>query len=325
MSKIYVVCPGNVVTGGPELLHQLVSILNDNGHDANIIYSPFNFKFDVPYQYSKYNVKVAYFDSANFTSSDIVILPEVYTGYVNKFHGTCMYIWWLSVDNYYLSMPVGFYQKLKEFVKQTIGHKNSKPSQVRVSDLLNCKHLHQSEYARQFLKNYGINSLPLSDFLNEEHTKKKLTQSMRENIVCYNPKKGALYTQKLIHSLPNYRFVPIQNMTSIEVSSLLEQAKVYVDFGNHPGKDRIPREAAMAGCIVITGRQGSANNSVDIPVFDKYKIDESNPNFIDLVGNIIDAAFNNYELVSKDFESYRDYIKQERQIFESQVEKLFGC
>jgi len=42
--------------------------------------------------------------------------------------------------------------------------------------------------------------------------------------------------------------------------------KLYVDFGKHPGKDRMPREAAVHGCCIITGRRGAAGNPFDIPI-----------------------------------------------------------
>ena len=37
--------------------------------------------------------------------------------------------------------------------------------------------------------------------------------------------------------------------------------------------NRIPREAAMCGCCVITNRNGSAANNVDVQIADKYKFD----------------------------------------------------
>jgi len=37
-SKVYVVCPANVATGGPELLHQLVYKLNIFGIEAYMYY-----------------------------------------------------------------------------------------------------------------------------------------------------------------------------------------------------------------------------------------------------------------------------------------------
>ncbi|WP_157035349.1 hypothetical protein [Psychromonas ingrahamii] len=42
--KVFVICPGNIVTGGPELLHQFVQALNVSGADAKIIYYPFKKK-----------------------------------------------------------------------------------------------------------------------------------------------------------------------------------------------------------------------------------------------------------------------------------------
>jgi len=35
--------------------------------------------------------------------------------------------------------------------------------------------------------------------------------------------------------------------------------QVYIDFGHHPGQDRLPREAVQCGCVVITGKRGSGN------------------------------------------------------------------
>ena len=61
-------------------------------------------------------------------------------------------------------------------------------------------------------------------------------------------------------------------MTEREVEDCLSQAKVYIDFGGHPGKDRIPREAALCGCCVVTGRRGAAGNDVEVPINQSYKL-----------------------------------------------------
>ena len=57
-----------------------------------------------------------------------------------------------------------------------------------------------------------------------------------------------------------------------QVQAMLKKAKVYIDFGGHPGMDRIPREAALAGCIVVTNREGSAAFRQDVPIPSQYKI-----------------------------------------------------
>ena len=81
-------------------------------------------------------------------------------------------------------------------------------------------------------------------------------QNKRNNIL-YNPAKGLsdlmLFKQKLQQITTDYTFIPIQNMSHTQIRNIMLQSKIYIDFGNHPGKDRIPREAAMCGCCIITG------------------------------------------------------------------------
>ena len=73
-------------------------------------------------------------------------------------------------------------------------------------------------------------------------------------------------------------WVPLQNMTRSELVNVMRVAKVFVDFGYHPGKDRLPRECAANGCCVITGMRGSANYFEDVPIPSKYKFDEKHAN-----------------------------------------------
>ena len=85
-------------------------------------------------------------------------------------------------------------------------------------------------------------------------------------------------------------------MSPIEVQELFKKSKVYIDFGYHPGKDRIPREAAVNDCCIITNREGSAKNNIDIPIFDKYKFSEpikDQTKIFELISDI----FANYKLL----------------------------
>lgn len=323
MSKVIVICPGNVVTGGPELLHQLVCELTNNGVDAAVLYAPFDIAFKTPNEYQKYNVKVVKYNELDIGDGDKIVIPETLTGYYKCFKDLDTYIWWLSVDNYLVASDFTVKKLFKETIKRIIGWKGTKPKLIKVDFLRECKHLTQSEYAKLFLNKYKISSLMLSDYLNAEHLNMKVDVSNKEDIVCFNPKKGSEYTSLIRSSLPNVKFIPIQGMTAIEVSNLLSKSKVYIDFGEHPGKDRIPREAAMAKCIVITGLQGSANNNIDIPIPSKYKINEKNHDFIVNVSSVIENVFVSYEEALKDFEPYRDKIINEEKIFQDEVRKIF--
>ena len=170
----------------------------------------------------------------------------------------------------------------------------------------NYYHFVQSEYAYRHLKDNNLDSLFLSDYLNPAHLVN--SETIKENIILYNPVKGIKITQKLINDNKDFKFVALENLTIREVQKLFQKAKLYIDFGNHPGKDRMPREAAMANCCVITGRKGSAGNENDIPIPNKYKFNDKllldNAAFRSLVG----AIFDNHTHHLNDFVVYKDSI-----------------
>ena len=97
----------------------------------------------------------------------------------------------------------------------------------------------------------------------------------------------------------------------------MRTAKVYIDFGYHPGKDRIPREAAMCGCCVITNRRGSARNDIDVPIPPEFKFDV--PYKMDDIYGCITRCFNDFEDQTRKFDSYRAWIADEKRRFDEEV------
>ena len=87
---------------------------------------------------------------------------------------------------------------------------------------------------------------------------------------------------------------------------MLQRSKIYIDFGPHPGMDRIPREAALAGCLVITNSEGAAGFQSDVPILPKYKVKDFDAfKIIRLIERCIDE----FERCSEeDFEPYRRWI-----------------
>lgn len=337
-SKIYVVCPANFATGGPEVLHQLVNVLNTCGREAYMYYLPSDHPDPIHSEYTSYNnpfVREIDDDRAN-----ILIMPEIYPHKLNdSFSKIQKVIWWLSVDNYYdepfnVSFQKKFYEKCNKKVKKifknitvfnlekcraAFGKRFPLPESYR-----NITHFAQSEYARQHLMKKNITSVfHLSDYINEEFFKNAST-IQKEDLVLYNPKKGYEFTQKLISQSPTFKWVPIENMTRSQVQELLKKAKVYIDFGTHPGKDRIPREAALAGCCVITGRQGSAAYYEDVPIPDDFKFNEDT-HTIPAICKKINECFTDYEKMSQQFEPYRTIISNDKSTFELEVRTQFGC
>ena len=146
--------------------------------------------------------------------------------------------------------------------------------------------------------------------------------SQKQDIVVYNPKKGSLFTKKIIDAAPNIKFVPIIHMTRDEVIKTLQKAKVYIDFGNHPGKDRLPREATILGCCVITGKRGSARYYEDVPILETYKFEDKVENIPMIIEKIKDC-FENFEKRHGDFDKYRKVIKEEHSRFVSDLKQVF--
>lgn len=96
----------------------------------------------------------------------------------------------------------------------------------------------------------------------------------------------------------------------------------YIDFGNHPGMDRLPREAAINGCCIMTGVQGAADNEIDIPIPRSYKFDETKHSLEDIIKRIREILLNYDEHVNS-FALYRERIIKEESEFYKQINQLF--
>lgn len=141
--------------------------------------------------------------------------------------------------------------------------------------------------------------------------------------MLYNPKKGIDFTKKIIASDSTIDYIPLTNMGQDQIIELCKTSKVYIDFGNHPGKDRFPREAAHLGCIVITGKRGSAKFYEDVKIPEKFKFEDKENN-IPYITREIKNIFLNYNEKIQDFSEYRKIIKNEEDGFENDLKKVWN-
>jgi hypothetical protein len=72
--------------------------------------------------------------------------------------------------------------------------------------------------------------------------------------------------------------------------------------------DRLPREAALAGCIVITNREGAANNEKDVPLPSELKCSAFNADAIFSLLRDICCDFVKYEEYARKMQPYRSWI-----------------
>ena len=322
-SKIFVVCFPNVVTGGPELLHQFVDELRLIGHEAYIVYYPFDQTYQCPEPYQCYDAP----QSQLLDEPDaLVVIPETATWIGRQIKKARVAVWWLSVDNYLEhygeSKIKDFFRNRKGFVRP----RNLSQRKIPIYSMKKYIHFFQSEYARDFLSRRGLSGSMLTDYLSDVYLDgaDNVNLSEKQNIICFNPKKGVKRTDALGSSYPEFKFVPIEGLNRDGVYELLCRSKIYIDFGNHPGKDRLPREAAAAGCCVITGRQGSARNSIDVPLPQRFKLDDSGDGYIAAFGPLVRTVFSDFSGAYRELAEYREKIKQEKANFKLEVRALFG-
>lgn len=328
---IYIACPEKIATGGTELLHQLCYKLNLKGIEARIYY--YNRRSDNPVAKRFLKYKSEWVEEIVDISDNVLIIPEINIELLSKYKKVKKYIWWLSVDNYKLKYKEyfkfnldnlnSFQQKVKFFIKNLIKGINEEKN-IFINNKIN--HLVQSKYAEEFLKSKGVNKekiVYLSDYINDDFYIEKLEKTERENNILYNPKKGLKITKKIMKLFPKFKYIPIENMTPQEIKEVCLNSKIYIDFGNHPGKDRFPRETANLGCIVLTNKRGSAKYFEDVAIPEKYKYDE-NEQEIKRLGKDIENIFQNYYLVFDEYKNYREKIKREESIFEEELINIFG-
>ena len=194
--KIFVPAPADLVTGGVELLHQLVDEINNHGGDAYIVYSRVGAVIQSDYR--KYNIKLA--DKIEDNPHNVVILNETADLMrVFDIKYARIVLWWLSVDNFFIYyrkkislfdllrfdkkiFREEFLRRLKRFFKRKTFSLKVLRKHPRI--VLNA---YQSEYAKEFLiRNKFTTLFSLTDYINVEYLGNGDLYK-KEDWIAYNP------------------------------------------------------------------------------------------------------------------------------------------
>lgn len=335
---IYIVSRGTYVSGGPETLHQAASIFSSFGEKVAMYYvQPHTMV--IPERFSEYQLEVT--NRIDDDEKNLLIVPETQTFILKRFKRIRKCIWWLSVDFFERTAPVKltklrmeanhwplFLYPLAFMVLIAKGKIHT--YRYHFEDHGSMFHLYNCEYAHQYLLKQGIHeerTQYLCGPLNKTFFEKAENMSglNRKNIVLYNPKKGAIFTQKIIVAAKkeglNAEFIPLINMSPDQIAELMSTAKVYMDFGNFPGPERIPREAVTMGCNIITSTNGSAANSEDIPIPGHLKFNEHEQNIPEIISKLEDMLMY-YDKYFPLYEKYRIKVKEQQRLLSVNA-KLF--
>jgi hypothetical protein len=305
--NIAIACPKGARTGGPEALHQLCRQLNDLGVEAFLINT--GGANEEVGEYKKYEVAWRGLEDLNSASHLVVpeTLAELPSGWDSVFSGKII-VWWLSVDNSGMhygwenevrSHPLPsiwitkgslleivrgvpqFFQRIVRrisYLERFLSVDRSKASSIFEKS----SHIAQSVYAKHWLaEKLNTDSFLVSDYIwgasADSIEAVKPDRSAKEQgsqIVCYNPAKGGKLVELVkTFTKKNISFIALTGMSGAEISSVLQRADLYLDLGHFPGRDRLPREAAIAGCPVLLARRGSARYHEDFPLSDDYLLD----------------------------------------------------
>lgn len=329
VTKIYIFCPAGTATGGPEALHQLGAHLRMLGFNAFMHYyltsDNHPMSLCVHENYKKYGVPQA--NELENQAEHLLILPETHLLPIfdENLKLIRKAIWWLSVVNYYIT------QKLREesvkdqrFFKfhRYFGGLGLAPFQwlKRRKDIVHISHSH---FSKIHLLTKGVKPIGrISDYMNSAFFDLVNVEIPKENLIIYNPKKNDDFLDEIIRLTPELNWVPVKGMTPVQVAHVMNRAKLYIDFGYHPGKERMPREACIMRCCLIIGKSGSAAYYEDMPIPDNYRFEKNSSQIEAIIGRINQCLIHYDELIA-DFEPYRQALYREEEEFTNDIKKIF--
>lgn len=282
--ELLVVCPANCATGGPEALHDFTHRMCRLGVDARLWYWGVSSPDPMPEEYKGYGCK--YVTDLPQGYSGAIVFPEIWANCALDYPGCTRAVWWLGVDAY-------------------AGWTSDRGAFLRDDSII---HIAQSEYAYDFLQKLGVRRLyRLTDPLNADFYA-PYVECERDDVVLYNPAKMTAFQAKVMESCPGIAFKQITGMTRAEVIDAMRHAKLYIDFGEFPGRERMPREAVLQGCCIITGKLGAAAYQEDFDHGYKY---DSKDSHIWAIVHKIRYVLTHYEDCVEDFSDMYWQLRQD--------------
>jgi hypothetical protein len=324
---VYVYYPRGQRTGGPEALHQLVDGLRSLGQEAYLTPVPGTEAAPRAPEFAHYDAPEAAraVDARNVA----VVSPEVYLRGLVSTPRSTNFCWWLSIDNspffsaertitQGLGSPATSLVLRRQLARQAL-------RRWRWRDRLRHEivHLTQSHYAWSFLFT-RLGALPtlVTDYTvltppTRPHDTRKVP------VVAYNPtKSGELVDRLKPHVRRRVEWAPLQGLTPDGVAARLSETDVYLDLGHHPGKDRLPREAALAGAVVLVARRGSAAFTADVPLPHEHKIHPGG-DLVAAAATILDRVLSDPAAHAQRQAGYRQFVRAEREKFTRELQAVF--
>lgn len=324
--------PKGVETGGPTALHQLVHALRQAGNDAYLKALPGTESVRRSPRYSSYDAPEV---TGSISISDIVVYPETVPSLALSDPSVRKLIWWLSIDN----SPL-FRRERRLANERRYGRSRSRLGAARdlkealatrrvvqhVTGDVNIEHLAQSHYAMGYLASrFAIRSQLLSDITELPVGGVARRRNATDGpVIAYTPTRGGPITQEVVGKNADMaKWVPIRGLDAQGVDRALRAADVFLDLGHQPGKDRLAREAAARGCVVVLAIAGAASHPADVPLPAHYLVD-TRSDFVAQAGVVLSRVLADLDTAWVSQLRYREDIAGEAERFEAQVRGIFA-
>ena len=267
---------GHIQTGGPMAMLQLGSKLKDVSSNVILCFDDLEAKKIFSDWVSRFFQNVDIILSKNLadyktfnlivTETDLQTLRDLnWSGFI-----VC---YMLSVDN------CAAYGLKRLTFEANVRHLKNIFKQILKRNYISWKNLTskvdlfiaQSHYAMEILGKSSLTTpaffigdyIENSKVISERRKRKAYPKSKLR--VCYNPKKGTIYSAIARFLNRSIEFVPIQRLNEQQLVKLFQTCDAYVDFGSQPGKDRLPREAIACDCPSFILQSGAGYNYSDFP------------------------------------------------------------
>ncbi|AIM38672.1 hypothetical protein KO02_19700 [Sphingobacterium sp. ML3W] len=335
-SKIYILCPGESLSGGPEALHQLGYYLNKMGYNAYLCYYH---KFTTNPRYTIYRPQILPIESIEDDCNNVIITPESSTKLLRKYTHSKKCIWWLGIQHYdgFETFPIGVkailkqkwrihtpvpFWKIRQLLLKIISKRRFQSDSFIPDNKVT--HLCGSEFAYAYVKKtfkipyYLVEPLSLP-FL-ERKDNPILKKEERSKTILYNPSKPSIIMNKLLKR-KDLKFTPLENMDILQMQILFRKSLLYIDFGFFGGPERIPKEAVYNGTLLLVARRNAAVNSHDVPIPEQFKIEDFNNETV--IVEKIKYMLDNYTELITLFGPFREKILNLEANFQRQIKNIF--
>jgi hypothetical protein len=325
MTRIVILVPQGLRTGGPEACFQLSDMLFRHGWrpemwlitsvEQRLFAEALQGRRDITEQsiavplrdhgideYRRYQWKP--FTGTTVGQSNLFVIPEIYLSWLPALGNSRTLVWWLSVD----------------YAFRSLSEVNS--NYLRMATV---RHAAQSAYAKAFLAALGLTDVAmLSDYTVIHALEKGRLLSSRPLRAVYNAGSKVIgdisrFAAQLA-AATGAEVSPIRGLQRCQVYDAFATSRLFVDLGNFPGKDRMAREALLLGANVLIAASGSGAYEEDFPIPEQCRV--SVHNISEILGLAAQMLFEPAAFQDA-FEPARQQIRAEESVFAAETVSVF--